>query len=70
MCDVYQIGAICDTLGLGLMIRYRGSENSLFELVLPQLFRGFAEGLVGFPVQALIQVSRREIFTLEAEQAS
>lgn len=49
------IGAICDTLGLGLMIRYRGSENSLFELVLPQLFRGLAEGLVGFPVQALIQ---------------
>ncbi|KAG0148444.1 hypothetical protein CROQUDRAFT_654960 [Cronartium quercuum f. sp. fusiforme G11] len=49
------VGAACDTLGLGLMIRYRGSENSLFELVLPQLLRGLAEGLVGFPVQALIQ---------------
>lgn len=40
------------------MIRYRGSENSLFELVLPQLFRGLAEGFLGFPVQALVQVSR------------
>lgn len=53
----FKAGAACDTLGLGLMIRYRNSSNTLFELVLPQLFRGLAEGLVGFPVQALIQVS-------------
>ncbi|CAH7682888.1 major facilitator superfamily domain-containing protein [Phakopsora pachyrhizi] len=48
-------GGVMDALGFGLMMRYRHAENSKFELVLPQIFRGISEGLVGFPVQAAIQ---------------
>ncbi|MBW0509012.1 hypothetical protein O181_048727 [Austropuccinia psidii MF-1] len=49
------VGSLCDVVGFALMVKYRSSDNTLFELVLPQLFRGLSEGLVGFPVQAVIQ---------------
>ncbi|ORX39833.1 major facilitator superfamily domain-containing protein [Kockovaella imperatae] len=50
-------GAAIETLAIGLMIRYRTSTNTQAELAVVQLIRGAANGLIPYPVQALIQAS-------------
>ncbi|KAL1408004.1 hypothetical protein Q8F55_004801 [Vanrija albida] len=50
-------GFVIQVLGSGLMIRYRTSTNSQGELAVVQLIRGFANGLIPFPTQALIQAA-------------
>lgn len=48
-------GFICQTLGTGLMIRFRTSTNSRAELAAVQIVRGFGVGCISFPIQAALQ---------------
>ncbi|KAJ9099689.1 hypothetical protein QFC20_005621 [Naganishia adeliensis] len=48
-------GFICQTLGTGLMIRFRTSTNSRAELAAVQVVRGFGSGCISFPIQAALQ---------------
>ena len=48
-------GFICQTLGTGLMIRFRTSTNSKAELAAVQVVRGFGVGCISFPIQAALQ---------------
>ncbi|KAI5449653.1 hypothetical protein NCC49_004203 [Naganishia albida] len=48
-------GFICQTLGTGLMIRFRTSTNSRAELAAVQVVRGFGAGCISFPIQAALQ---------------
>lgn len=48
-------GFICQTLGTGLMIRFRTSTNSRAELAAVQIVRGFGSGCISFPIQAALQ---------------
>lgn len=51
------LGFCFQLLGTGLMIRYRTSTNSYAELVVVQLIRGIATGMLPYPTQSLIQAA-------------
>lgn len=53
------IGFAINILGLGLMIRFRGTENSQGELAMSQVIRGLGVGMIGFPIQAAVQSMTR-----------
>lgn len=64
------LGFVIQTLGLGLMIRFRQSTNSTAEIAIVQVLRGLGSGLIPFPTQAIIQSAskheRRSSYTMTA----
>ncbi|EPQ26745.1 uncharacterized protein PFL1_05724 [Pseudozyma flocculosa PF-1] len=52
-------GALIRILGIGLMIRYRDTVSTTFQVVMPQVLQGLGGGILGVTLQVAAQVSVR-----------
>lgn len=52
-------GSVIRMLGIGLMIRYRETVSSTFQVVMPQVLQGLGGGFLGVTLQVAAQVSVR-----------